>query len=162
MHDIGKIGVRESVLNKPGPLTDEEYEHIMTHPMVGWRILSPLLTDVPLALNIVRSHHERFDGRGIPDGLAGHGIPLEARIAAVADAFDAMTSGRAYRRGGRLRLDAAVAEMRAMSAGRSSTPKSCDAFLAAVPDGAIPHAWRSERRLAGRGRVGHRVCPTGG
>ena len=74
VHDIGKIGVRESVLNKPGPLTDEEYEHIMTHPMVGWRILAPILGDAPLALNIVRSHHERFDGRGIPDGLAGTAI----------------------------------------------------------------------------------------
>ena len=73
MHDIGKIGVREDVLNKPGKLTDEEYQHIMTHPVVGWRILAPLLGDMPEALNIVRSHHERFDGRGIPDGLAGDG-----------------------------------------------------------------------------------------
>ena len=62
VHDIGKIGVRESVLNKAGPLTPEEYEHIMTHPMLGWRMLSPLFGDAPHALNIVRSHHERFDG----------------------------------------------------------------------------------------------------
>ena len=66
VHDIGKIGVREAVLNKPGPLTDEEYEHIMTHPMVGWQILAPLLGDMPEALNIVRSHHERFDGTRHP------------------------------------------------------------------------------------------------
>jgi response regulator RpfG family c-di-GMP phosphodiesterase len=99
VHDIGKIGVREVVLNKAGPLTDEEYQHIMTHPMVGWRILSPLLGDTPRALNIVRSHHERFDGRGIPDGLMGEAIPLEARIVAVADTFDAMTSIRPYRPG---------------------------------------------------------------
>jgi putative two-component system response regulator len=97
VHDIGKIGVRESVLNKPGPLTPEEYEHIMSHPVVGWRILSPLLAETPAALNIVRSHHERFDGRGVPDRLAGSAIPLEARIAAVADSLDAMTSGRPYR-----------------------------------------------------------------
>jgi putative two-component system response regulator len=97
VHDIGKIGVRESVLNKPGPLTPEEYEHIMTHPVVGWRILSPLLAETPAALNIVRSHHERVDGRGVPDGLAGANIPLEARIAAVADSLDAMSSGRPYR-----------------------------------------------------------------
>ena len=97
MHDIGKIGVREAVLNKPGPLTPEEYQHIMTHPVVGWRILSPLLAETPAALNIVRSHHERFDGRGVPDGLAGAAIPLEARIAAVADSLDAMSSGRPYR-----------------------------------------------------------------
>ena len=64
VHDIGKIGVREAVLNKPGRLTAEEYEHIMIHPLVGWRVLAPLLGDVPVALNIVRSHHERIDGRG--------------------------------------------------------------------------------------------------
>jgi len=99
VHDIGKIGVREQVLNKPGPLTNEEYEHIMTHPMVGWRILSPLLGEAPATLNVVRWHHERFDGAGMPDGLRGEGIPLEARIAAVADSLDAMTSGRPYRPG---------------------------------------------------------------
>jgi response regulator RpfG family c-di-GMP phosphodiesterase len=136
VHDIGKIGVRESVLNKPGPLTDEEYQHIMTHPMVGWRILSPVLADFPLALHIVRSHHERFDGRGTPDGLAGTGIPLVARIAAVADSFDAMTSGRAYRRGGRLNLDAAVAELERCS-GTQFDPDVVRAFLAAVADDAI-------------------------
>jgi len=69
----------------------------MTHPVVGWRILAPLLAETPVALNIVRSHHERFDGRGIPDRLAGTAIPLEARIAAAADSFDAMTSDRPYR-----------------------------------------------------------------
>lgn len=97
VHDIGKIGVREDVLNKPGPLTPEEYQHIMMHPVVGHRILAPLLGDAPIALNVVRSHHERVDGAGIPDGLKGELIPLEARIVAVADAFDAMTSGRPYR-----------------------------------------------------------------
>jgi putative two-component system response regulator len=97
VHDIGKIGVREEVLNKPGKLTDAEYEHIMTHPMVGWRILAPLLGETPVALDIVRSHHERFDGRGVPDRLMGAAIPLAARIAAAADSFDAMTSDRPYR-----------------------------------------------------------------
>lgn len=97
VHDIGKIGVREAVLNKPGSLTDEEYQHIMTHPVVGWRILAPLLGDAPVALNVVRSHHERMDGTGVPDGMKREQIPLEARITAVADAFDAMTSGRPYR-----------------------------------------------------------------
>jgi putative two-component system response regulator len=99
VHDIGKIGVREAVLNKPGPLTEEEYAHIMTHPTVGWRILSPLLGDVPVALDVVRYHHERWDGRGLPDGLAGEAIPLAARVAAAADSLDAMTSGRPYRVG---------------------------------------------------------------
>lgn len=97
VHDIGKIGVREDVLWKPGSLTTEEYEHMRTHPVVGWRILSPLMSDVPVALNVVRSHHERVDGSGFPDGLSGEQIPLEARIVAVADALDAMTSGRPYR-----------------------------------------------------------------
>ena len=97
VHDIGKIGVRETILNKPDRLTAEEYQHIMTHPVLGWRILAPLLGDTPHALNIVRSHHERYDGRGIPDGLLGNEIPLEARIAAAADALDAMTSDRPYR-----------------------------------------------------------------
>lgn len=97
VHDLGKIGVRESVLNKPGPLNRNEYSHIMTHPVVGWRILSPLLSDHPRALAVVRHHHERWDGSGLPDGLDRDTIPLEARIAAVADAFDAMTSERPYR-----------------------------------------------------------------
>ena len=97
VHDIGKIGVKEEVLNKPGRLTPDEYQHIMTHPVVGWRILAPLLIDAPIALNVVRSHHERVDGTGVPDGMRGEQIPIEARIVAVADALDAMTSGRPYR-----------------------------------------------------------------
>jgi response regulator RpfG family c-di-GMP phosphodiesterase len=97
VHDIGKIGVREEVLNKTGPLTPEEYDHIMTHPVIGWRILAPLLGDAPRSLNIVRWHHERFDGKGLPDRLSGQGIPLEARIVAAADTLDAITSDRPYR-----------------------------------------------------------------
>jgi HD-GYP domain-containing protein (c-di-GMP phosphodiesterase class II) len=110
MHDVGKLVVSTVVLTKPGKLTDEEYEHIMSHPIVGWKVLAPLLGDAPVALNIVRSHHERIDGRGVPDGLAGAGIPLEARIAAVADSIDAMTSGRPYR-GEEMTLEAALAEL---------------------------------------------------
>jgi response regulator RpfG family c-di-GMP phosphodiesterase len=135
VHDIGKIGVREAVLNKPGPLTTEEYQHIMTHPVVGWKILSPLLSDVPMALNIVRSHHERFDGRGVPDGLAGNAIPIEARIAAVADAFDAMTSGRPYR-GAQLTIDQALTEI-AANAGTQFDPTICAAFVSAARAGLI-------------------------
>jgi response regulator RpfG family c-di-GMP phosphodiesterase len=97
VHDIGKIGVKEAVLNKPGKLTPDEYQHIMSHPVVGWRILAPLMAEAPIALNVVRSHHERVDGAGVPDGMKGDQIPLEARIVAVADALDAMTSGRPYR-----------------------------------------------------------------
>jgi Response regulator containing a CheY-like receiver domain and an HD-GYP domain len=97
VHDIGKIGVREEVLNKTGPLTPSEYEHIMTHPVIGWRILAPLLGDAPHALNVVRWHHERFDGQGVPDRLAKQSIPIEARIVAAADSLDAITSDRPYR-----------------------------------------------------------------
>lgn len=98
VHDIGKIGVREEILNKTGPLTPEEYEHIMTHPVIGWRILAPLLGDAPHSLNVVRWHHERFDGQGLPDRLARQTIPIEARIVAAADSLDAITSDRPYRR----------------------------------------------------------------
>lgn len=128
VHDIGKIGVREAVLNKEGPLTDEEYQHIMTHPMLGWQILSPLLGEEPIALSIVRSHHERFDGRGIPDKLAGMDIPIEARIAGVADAFDAMTSGRAYRRGRFMSPEDAAAEI-ARCSGTQFDPELATAFI---------------------------------
>ncbi len=133
VHDIGKIGVRETVLNKPDRLTPEEYQHIMTHPVLGWRILAPLLGDTPNALNIVRSHHERFDGRGIPDGLAGTAIPLEARIAAAADAFDAMTSDRPYR-ASEMTLDLAVAEILRCS-GSQFDPAVVDALVAAAERG---------------------------
>jgi response regulator RpfG family c-di-GMP phosphodiesterase len=111
LHDIGKIGVREDVLTKPARLTREEYEHVMTHMMVGWRILSGLVDDRAELLNIVRHHHERIDGLGLPDALVGDAIPLEARIVAVADSFDAMTSGRRYRDDGGKVLEDALAEL---------------------------------------------------
>jgi putative two-component system response regulator len=135
VHDIGKIGVREEVLNKPGKLTDAEYEHIMTHPVVGWRILAPLFADTPVALNIVRSHHERFDGRGVPDRLAGEHIPLEARIAAAADAFDAMTSDRPYRPDG-LTVDDAVREIVRCS-GSQFDPAVVAALVSATKSGRL-------------------------
>ncbi len=135
VHDIGKIGVREDVLNKPGKLTDAEYEHIMTHPVVGWRILAPLLGETPVSLNIVRSHHERFDGRGIPDRLAGTDIPLEARIAAAADSFDAMTSDRPYRPDG-LTMDEAITEILRCS-GTQYDPQIVQAFMSAVESGRL-------------------------
>ncbi len=96
VHDIGKIGVKESVLNKPGKLTDEEYQHIKSHCDIGERILTPIVEDEEI-LKAVRHHHERYDGRGYPDGLSGKQIPLSARILAVADTYDALTSERPYR-----------------------------------------------------------------
>ncbi len=97
LHDIGKIAIPESILNKPGKLTDEEYEVIKTHPVKGCSILGPIQAFRNL-LPAIRFHHERYDGRGYPDGLAGTHIPLAARILTVADSFDAMTSSRVYRK----------------------------------------------------------------
>jgi response regulator RpfG family c-di-GMP phosphodiesterase len=134
LHDLGKIGVREEVLTKAARLTAEEYAHVMTHPVVGWRLLRPLLGDAPLALAVVRSHHERWDGGGVPDGLAGTAIPLAARIAAVADGFDAMTSHRPYRRG--RTLEEALAEI-VRCAGSQYDPEVVAAFEGGVATGDI-------------------------
>ncbi|MCD6406149.1 MAG: HDOD domain-containing protein [Planctomycetes bacterium] len=98
LHDVGKIGVREAVLNKEGSLTDEEYDHVMQHMEIGRRILDPILHGSKV-LDIVYHHHERFDGKGRPAGLKGHKIPLGARIIGLADAVDAMRSVRPYRPG---------------------------------------------------------------
>lgn len=96
LHDIGKIAVPEDLLNKPGPLTREEYLRVIDHPTIGEQMVRPLLS-LRSILKIVRHHHERFDGRGCPDGLAGMEIPTEARLLSVVDAYDALTSDRAYR-----------------------------------------------------------------
>lgn len=126
VHDIGKIGVREQVLHKSSPLTDEEYRHVMEHPVTGWRTLQPLLRDHAIALNVVRSHHERWDGLGLPDRLAGEAIPLEARIAAVADTYDAMTSHRPYRP--QLPMDATIDEL-LRCRGSQFDARAVDAFV---------------------------------
>jgi HD-GYP domain-containing protein (c-di-GMP phosphodiesterase class II) len=96
LHDIGKIGIPDNVLNKPGQLTGEEWSLVRAHPALGASILAkaPMLSDI---IPIVAAHHERFDGRGYPGNAAGENIPLAARILAVADAYDAMTSNRPYR-----------------------------------------------------------------
>jgi len=125
LHDVGKIGVRESVLNKPSKLSEDEYLHIMEHTVIGERILTPLLKDRPRILHIVRSHHERLDGGGLPDGLKGDAIPLTARIVTVVDAFDAMTTGRAYRPP--IPMQEVVQELRKES-GRQFDPEIVAAF----------------------------------
>ena len=96
LHDVGKIGVPDTIINKPGRLTPEEYEIIKTHPAIGEKILKSIRERPELAIG-ARWHHERYDGTGYPDGLSGNGIPEIARIIAVADAYDAMTSRRSYR-----------------------------------------------------------------
>ena len=97
LHDIGKIGISESILGKPSSLTKREYELIKRHPVIGEQIVRQInfLKD---GLPLIRHHHERYDGKGYPDGLSGDNIPLLARILSVADAFDAMTSDRPYRK----------------------------------------------------------------
>ena len=98
VHDIGKIGIPDSILRKAGALSPEETELMQRHPLIGEQIVSPLRTAGSLR-SIIRHHHERIDGRGYPDGLAGNQIPLLARIVSVCDAFDAMVSERPYRDG---------------------------------------------------------------
>lgn len=96
LHDVGKVGVPETVINKRGRLTDAEYESIKHHPVAGAEILT-MVSEMPKLVTGARWHHERYDGKGYPDGLQGENIPEEARIIAVADAYDAMTSNRSYR-----------------------------------------------------------------
>ncbi|MEA2662471.1 MAG: hypothetical protein QOH08_2043 [Chloroflexota bacterium] len=130
LHDIGKIGVPDHILRKPGPLTDNEWYTMRTHPDLGAKIIAnvPFLQEVAV---IIRAHHERWDGNGYPEGLAGERIPLGARIFAVADSFDAMTSDRPYRRG--RQLDEALAEIERCS-GTQFDPAVVRAFLAVSLD----------------------------
>jgi putative two-component system response regulator len=130
LHDIGKIGTREALLHKTGSLTPDEVRQISEHPALGERMLAPLAHESPDVLRIVRSHHERLDGAGFPDGLRGEKIPIEARIVAVADAFDAMTTKRPYRDS--RPADVAVRELRRV-AGTQLDPRAVEAFVAAFP-----------------------------
>ncbi len=132
LHDVGKIGVSESVLHKAGKLSDAEYRHIMEHTVIGARILGPLMRDAPGALSIVRSHHERLDGTGFPDSLKGDQIPFEARLVSVADAFDAMTSVRPYRPS--LSVKHAMRELEE-GQGVQFDPQVVKAFLKAYAEG---------------------------
>ena len=95
LHDLGKIGTRDAVVNKEGPLTAEEFEHVKQHVIIGAQILAPLvhLGDV---VSMVKSHHERYDGTGYPDGLRGEEIPLGGRIIGAAEVYDALTTARPY------------------------------------------------------------------
>ena len=112
MHDIGKMGIDESILNKPERLNDDERKEIRRHPEIGYRILSSS-NDFSEIAEYVLKHHERLDGKGYPGGFKGKDISMQSRIIAIADAFDAMTSDRPYRKG--LRLEDAVAELRRCS-----------------------------------------------
>ena len=157
LHDLGKIGVSEVVLRKAGKLSDAEYLHVMEHPAIGARILGPLLRDTPTAIAIVRSHHERLDGRGLPDGLMGNAIPVEVRVVSVADAFDAMTSERPYRPG--LPVARALQELEQMKGGQFD-PSAVAAFQRAFSEATTlpiptpePHPLRLPVRVLDAGRA---------
>jgi diguanylate cyclase (GGDEF)-like protein len=130
LHDVGKAAIPDEILNKPGPLDREEWEFMRGHTLIGQRILSaaPALTR---AAAFVRSSHERFDGQGYPDKLAGDDIPLGARVIAVCDAFDAMTSSRPYR--APMSVEGALAELR-RCAGTQFDPMVVDAFCAVITE----------------------------
>lgn len=130
LHDIGKIGIDDAILLKPGNLTKEEYEHIKSHTVIGYNIISGLksLKDM---LPAVRHHHESWDGKGYPDGLAGEEIPLVARVVAVADSYDAMSSTRPYRDP---LTEKRLFEFLRRGAGKQWDAQIIDAFFAAVDD----------------------------
>ena len=134
VHDLGKIGINESILNKPGSLTDYEYQHIKSHTSIGERILAPVVEDKEI-LEIVRAHHESYDGTGYPDRLEAEQIPLGARILAVADTYDAMTSNRPYRQS--MSHEAACDEIRHHK-GKQFDPVVVDAFLKVANKGEMP------------------------
>ncbi len=141
LHDIGKIGIKDEVLLKPGRLTREEYEIIKQHPVIGEEIISHIGL-LPLERAIIRHHHERWDGRGYPDGLAGEEIPKLSRILAVADTYDAMTSCRPYR--GALCRGDAHREIRENS-GSQFDPQVVEAFeVWTVDDGPDRSPWRDQ------------------
>jgi HD-GYP domain-containing protein (c-di-GMP phosphodiesterase class II) len=125
LHDIGKIGIDQSILLKPGKLTPEEYEVMKRHPIIGHQILAPVKYLGPVA-QMVLYHQEWYNGRGYPEGLKGEEIPVGARMVAVIDAWDAMRSDRPYRKA--LAREAAVAEMR-RCAGTQFDPRIVEAFL---------------------------------
>jgi hypothetical protein len=146
LHDVGKIGIPDAILHKPGPLTDAEFDVIKEHPARGHQILGSSV-GTHVEQSVVRHHHEKFDGSGYPDGLAGDAIPFEARIVAVADVYDALRSARAYRHA--WDRDRAVAQIEE-DAGTHFDPRCVDAFLRVVDEWersfADDHTQYAERR----------------
>ena len=120
LHDIGKIGIRDDILNKPGKLTEEEFEHIKTHPVLSYRVLQPVQA-LKCVLPAVKHHHEHYDGSGYPDGLTAEEIPLHARILKVADVWDALTTTRSYRQ--------AMSKEQAIQILKQEVGKTMDPFI---------------------------------
>lgn len=131
LHDVGKIGVPDEVINKPGRLTDEEFAKIKKHPGIGGKILGNIKEMPELAAG-AKWHHERYDGKGYPEGLSGDDISEEARIIAVADAYDAMTSNRSYR--GALPVEAVRGEIE-KGKGSQFDPKFADIMIEMIDEG---------------------------
>ncbi len=126
LHDVGKIGISEKVLLKNGPLTPSEFEHICEHPLIGERILQPIMGAYSDVVAAVKHEHERFDGRGYPSGLRGEAVPLASRIIMVADCYDAITSNRPYRAA---QADDAAFDVIQRGRGTQFDPQVADAFL---------------------------------
>jgi putative two-component system response regulator len=139
LHDIGKIAVPESLLNKQGPLTREEFLRVIDHPVIGEEMVRPLNTLAGI-LRIIRHHHERYDGRGYPDGLRGEAIPYEVRLLSIVDAYDALTSHRSYRPAP-LSHTAALETLRREAAGGKWDPVMVDQFVAML--GTNPPDWEA-------------------
>lgn len=135
LHDIGKIGVSEAILLKPGPLTDEEMNEMKRHPEIGERLIAPMRFARDVG-PIIRGHHERWDGTGYPDGLRGEDIPIGARIIAIVDAYDAMTTDRPYRAA---LSDAEAIERLRMARGSQFDPHLLDVFLSLLDSGELQH-----------------------
>jgi putative nucleotidyltransferase with HDIG domain len=136
LHDVGKIEVRREVLNKPGPLTDSEFEEIKKHTVVG-ALMVEQVARFGKVHQLVRWSHERWDGDGYPDGLSGVAIPLGARVISVCDAYDAMVSNRPYRSA--MSGEAAVEELR-LAAGTQFDPAVVDALVVELEGGALRDA----------------------
>jgi putative two-component system response regulator len=133
LHDIGKIAVPEALLNKQGPLTRDEFLRVIDHPVIGEEMVRPLVT-LNAVLRIIRHHHERYDGRGYPDGLRGDDIPYEVRLLSIVDAYDALTSHRAYRPAP-LEHAAAIETLRREAAGGKWDPEMVSQFSAMLGEG---------------------------
>ena len=133
LHDVGKIGIPESIVKSPKTLTDAEYKIIQRHPLNGVKILQPIAF-IKDHMYLVRNHHERWDGTGYPDGLRGDAIPLGAQIVAIADAFDAMTSSRPYRKG--MPKKQAAREIK-KNTGTQFSQRVADAFMIVFERGTI-------------------------
>ena len=133
LHDIGKIGISEAILNKQGPLTEEEWKVIKEHPVIGVTILQPI-HELKVSIQGVKYHHERYDGKGYPDGLKGEEIPMIAAIISVADAYDAMISNRPYRPG--MSKDKAIEEIKRCN-GTQFNPQIASAFIELCAEGKI-------------------------